>query len=342
MSSKLSGIVQAVAVIAVVQAIVLALRGDARVRPAPLLDERAGRVREVAVHFVPSSDLAHETYRQFFAALPGDVKVYVAVERIEDMEAFTRLTGRTGIPVVIGKPITTWARDRFAAADGVFVVPPEAHEGGAARRNDALVPFELARACGATMRVAPFRFDGGDFCAADGRVIATSTWTARNPERSPEELVKMAEMIFGQPVVYVPDAPEHHVGMAAAPVAPGMILVGDVRWGRRLAPEELDADLTEETARRFDAMAEGLERAGFRVVRIPAVPTLRDFVWVTYTNAIFDGGVVYMPAFGFASLDAEAAKVYRGLGFDVKPVDVSRTFGHGGTLHCLVHVLRRD
>ena len=342
MKKILLAVFQAAVAAVAVHAVVLALRGDGREAPAPALDEQAGRIRAVEVHYAPGSAFAIRTYVEFFRQLPADVTVYVAVEKKEHFEEFVRLTGREAIPLVIGKPITTWARDRFiACADGSVVIPPEPKDVGAERRNDRLVPFALARETGATTRIAPFIFDGGDFCAAYGKIFCSSTWVARNPGRPLDELLRLAEGTFGMPVVYLPVAPRHHVGMVFAPVGGRRFLVGDVRWGRRLAPSGFDADLTEETARAFDAVAEELAAAGFDVSRVPALPTTTEFAWVTYTNGIFEDRTVWMPSFGIAAIDAAAAEVYRGLGFDVRPVDVSGDFRHGGTLHCLVHVVKR-
>lgn len=311
--------------------------------PAPALDEGAGRIREVLLHYAPKATFVRRTYAELLAKLPSDVAVVVAVEKAEDAEAFSREFGREATPVVVGRPITTWSRDRFVACeDGDVVVPCEAHPGAPERRNDALVPCAFASADGRDVRVAPFRFDGGDFLAAGGRLIASCAWARRNPERTSSDLVAAAERLFHEEVVYVPEAPEHHVGMAIAPVGKDHVLVGDARWGARLCPDFADADKSEETARLFDACAERLAAAGFRVDRIPVCPTTTPFVWLTYTNGLHEDGVVYMPTYGCTALDDAAAAVYRSLGYDVRPVDASAVYVHGGTLHCLVHVTRRD
>lgn len=339
----LFAIVQAAVAAAAVHAVVLGLRGDGRVTAPALLDERAGTIREVEVQFAPTSEFVRRTYVEFFRQLPAGVKVFVAVEKREDFDAFVALTGRAATPVVIGKPITTWARDRFVTAgDGSIIVPPEPHRGGPERVNDRLVPLALARALGVPTRNAPFRFDGGDFTRAYGKIFCTSTWAARNPERTVEELVRMAEALFGEPVVFLPEAPKHHVGMVFAPVGNDTFAVGDVRIGTALAPAGLDVDDSAETARLFDSVATQLEHAGFKTVRVPVVVTKRDFVWMTFTNAVFSAQTVYLPSYGVEALDAAAAKAFTELGFDVKPVSVAGTYGHGGTLHCLVHVLKRD
>lgn len=323
----------------------LVFAGRAVLLPAPpqALDERAGRIREVLVHLDPEAQFARPAYESFFRQAPAGLRIWVACERLEDAAELERWTGRRVTPVPIGKRITTWARDRFVAcSDGSLVVPPEPQPGGSARRNDWEVPFALARLRGDQARPATFRFDGGDFLAADGRLFATSTWIGRNPERTAAELLETAVRFFRQPLVVLPEAPAHHIGMALASVGRDRFLVGDVRWGRRLAPASLDVDEREETAGLFDAMAERLAKEGFRVDRIPVAPTRREFVWVTYTNGLFEDGVVYLPTYGLGALDEAAAAVYRSLEYEVRPVDVGRVYEHGGTLHCLVHVLRRD
>ena len=339
----LLAIFQAALAAAAVHAVVLALRGDGREPPAALLDEREGRIAAVEVHFAPSAEFVSRTYVEFFQQLPADVKVYVAVEKIEHFDMFSKLTGRAATPVVMGRPITTWARDRFiTGAGGAIIVPPETHSAGPERSNDRLVPYEVAKALGVAIRVAPFRFDGGDFTRAYGKIFCSSAWAARNPELPLDQLLAMAESLFGEPVVYLPEAPNHHVGMIFAPVGDNTFAVGDVKKGASLSPAGLDVDASEATAAKFDAVAASIEKAGFRVVRVPAVVTKREFVWMTFTNAVFSDKTVYMPVYGETALDEAGTAAFRALGFDVKPVNVAGTYGHGGTLHCLVHVLKRD
>jgi hypothetical protein len=339
----LLAILQAALAAAAVHAVVLALRGDSRPPAAPLLDEHAGRIASVEVHFAPSAEFVNRTYVEFFRQLPAAVKVYVAVEKLEHFEMFSKLTGRAATPVVTGRPITTWARDRFiTGAGGAIIVPPEAHSAGPERSNDRLVPYEVAKALGVPVRVAPFRFDGGDFMRAYGRIFCSSAWAARNPEIPLEQLLTTAESLFGEPVVYLPEAPNHHVGMIFAPVGNHTFAVGDVKRGAALAPATLDVDASDATAAKFDAVAASLEKSGFRVVRVPAVVTKREFAWMTFTNAVFSDKTVYLPVYGEAALDEAGISAFKSFGFDVKPVNVAATYGHGGTLHCLVHVLKRD
>lgn len=341
MSKPLFGVLQAVLLAGLLHAAVTALRPSRPAGPAPLVDEQAGRIREIAIHYAPGSTFADRTWIEFFRQLPADVTVWAAVEKPEHAEELARLTGRRVRPVPVGLPITTWARDRFViAADGALVVPPEPQPGAIERRNDWHAPFALAKRLGVAVRVAPFRFDGGDFCRFDGKIFATRAWAERNPERTPSDLVALARDLFGEDVVYLPVAPRHHVGMVFAPAGKGRFVVGDVRLGASLAPADasIDAALAEE----FDAVAEALAARGYEVVRIPVAPTTKPYAWMTFTNAIFENRVVYMPTYGHGPFDDAAAETYAKLGFEVKRVDVSSVWTNGGTLHCLVHVLRRS
>ena len=44
---------------------------------------------------------------------------------------------------------------------------------------------------------------------------------------------------------------------------------------------------------------------------------------------------------GAEALNAAATEVWRGLGYEVRPVDCTTPYVHVGALHCLVNVLRR-
>ena len=78
--------------------------------------------------------------------------------------------------------------------------------------------------------------------------------------------------------------------------------------------------------------------------------------YITYVNVILDRippnaplntgagkQVVYMSSFqGQDRLNTAATKVWQSLGYEVRPVDCTTVWQKGGTLHCLVNVIRRD
>jgi hypothetical protein len=51
--------------------------------------------------------------------------------------------------------------------------------------------------------------------------------------------------------------------------------------------------------------------------------------------------VVYLPRYRTPELDGAAAAIYRRLGFEVIPIDMSRVFRWGGSLRCIANVMER-
>ena len=77
------------------------------------------------------------------------------------------------------------------------------------------------------------------------------------------------------------------------------------------------------------------------------VPGADGRTYLAYLNVLIDvrGGerIVYMPVFrGAGDLNAAAARVWSGAGYTVRPVDCTDTYVHGGSLRCLVNILRRE
>ena len=187
---------------------------------------------------------------------------------------------------------------------------------------------------------------------------------ARNAARgldSPARLARALERLFHASVTVLGerpgDVPRHHLSMYLAPLDRGLVLVGDPRQGRSIvgdgftpgerSPETgrpLVADFSEEMVARHDRAAADLAAAGFRVVRIPTVP-FDDKTYLAYTNGVFEvrGGrrIAWMPVFGIPALDRAAAAVYRGQGWEVRPVPGRAAFPYHGTIGCLVNVLGR-
>lgn len=232
-----------------------------------------------------------------------------------------------------------------------------------------MVPADLSERSGGRWRrvIAPLVFDGGDFAAAGSSVLAGWTLMAKNPDLAAagkREAERFLSSLAGRPVLLLGDedaeVPEHHVNMFAIPLDDRRALVGDPRLAAsrlggeetargRLAAAGIDADFSRETAERFDRAAEELAARGFGVSRVPAVPLAGRRAYgphVTYTNALVetfpDGRKrVYLPAFGIDDLDRIAAETWERLGFEVRSVDVGPVFLGGGTLDCLVGVVRR-
>jgi hypothetical protein len=334
--------------------------------PLTALPDDRGAFAEVVLHAEPSSlDAVRPTYEDLLRALAPSTRVTLAVpDEAAERRVREALAGATGDParlrvVRAGKPITTWSRDRYTLLEGtgrrpVLLVPPRIGAAGPARANDWEVPFLLAKEASGEVRVAPFHFDGGDLLVTRERVYATAALLAKNvgitvPDRA--ALLRLLERTLGRPALILgeraEEVPDHHICMILTPLPDGRVAVGDVRegaaWARRLAIP--DADASDATARRFDAVAAALERAGVGVVRVPLVPLRAPRVYVTYQNGIIEerGGAshLYMPTYGHDALDRHAARAFEAAGFVVHAVRAEGIFRDQGSVRCLVNVLAR-
>jgi hypothetical protein len=320
-------------------------------------------------------------YSHLFAQLEPHTTVHVAVEgraALDDLMAHLDRAGRPIRPflqpLIVGREISGWSKDRFAAwrprraGPSLLLVPPPPTEATPARVGDWHVPGELAGTCPhrfARLQL-PLRFDGGDFAAADSLVLAGPRLLATNPhlaEGGRRSASAVLSKLAGRRVVLLGGRegllPEHHVNMFALPLGEGRALVGDVRLAVRLLEgqsaararlRELGAalDLSDECANRFDRAARILETEGLDVTRVPVLASAGPLAYrpcVTYTNAFIEelhsGPAVYLPSYGLPELDAAARDVYRRLGFETRPVPVGRIWLRGGSLDCLVGVLTR-
>jgi len=359
----------------VVASVVLVMIAGAVVRPEAtryrlVPEDASGRLRRIAIHYVPAMDgRAMPVWRDLFAQLPGDVRVEVAVARREDFDRFVgalRAVDIAGLErfraVVVGRPLTTWSRDRMAALDGPsggrVLVPPRVASASAGRAGDAEAPYAFAREVyQARPQLAELVFEGGDLAASDRYLFADANLIGRNFGRRDATrgyLQGALERTFSQQVVWLGDAPgeipEHHIMMYMVPLDDRAVLVGDVGLGRQLGGHdldglELDADEALHAAR-FDRAAALLAARGFRVTRVPVVVLAGAGSYVTYTNALFDrdaaGPVVYLPTYALPALDGAATRLYESLGYRVVPIDVSTIYELNGSLGCLVNVMGRD
>ena len=340
--------------------------------PLEIVPDTGGAFQHLVVHFDPraEADVA-PTYRDLFRAVQPTVRFSVLVHRAPHFTRFQALLRAWRIPrperfepVVVGRSITTWSRDRYTLLTQgrrrVLLVRARPHHAIAARQNDWYAPLALARALGASTRVeiAPLVFDGGDLIATDRFVFATALLLDRNRESplgDPDRLRAWLREHTGRDVVLLgsrpQDVPPHHIGMFLTPLGRGTLLVGDPHAGLALLPSSaklpLPVDLRPHTLRRFQRIAEAAKEAGFRVLPIPLVPLSDGVTYVTYNNAVLerraDGHLhAYVPQFGLPALDAAGRGAYERQGVVVHPIDVSRIYRHNGTVRCLVNVLRRS
>ena len=311
---------------------------------------------DVRINFVVADDLS-EAQRQALLEWLGRIR--------RTLPARVHLVPSPG-------PITTWSKDRALVTQPVpdgaawLVAPAEPGPDWKERHGDWLTVESLARASGGRFerRVAPFDFDAGDFAIANGRIIVDTNLVEKNRHRGITDAASLARRLeawFEAPVVVLGsspgDTPRHHLSMSMTPLYDDVVLVGDPLTARGLVGEgfrpgprstetrqPLQADFSEATLRRFETVAAELRRHGFRVERVPNVP-LEDKTYLTYTNGEYetrDGRrIAYVPAYGIEELDRAARLVYSRLGWEVRPIRVSRVYPLHGTIGCLVNVLAR-
>ncbi len=335
--------------------------------PAPMLSECDGAIRSIVIQYVSGADFAIPVYRDFLTQLHPDVTVYAVCP---DLAAFDELSRQLGglshrlTPLLVGHEMTAWSRDRWVAlrpaSDGFTHLLYPRQESGAeiwpARAGDGRLAEDLAKALHATVSAeeSGLYFDGGDLIADDHTVFVTPDVIWRNVEqtvKSTDELGARLSRTLGRPVVLLEEAPRHHAGMFMMMAGDRTVLVADPSLGREhltaSLPELPDgADFTPGTQRLYDAVAEKVAAAGYRVVRIPVIPSCDGKTFLTYVNVIIDRRdgqkIVYMPVYrGAESLNDAAEAVWQGLGYEVRRVDCTSTYRYFGNLHCLVNVLEK-
>jgi N-dimethylarginine dimethylaminohydrolase len=335
-----------------------ALFRDAPQGHGPLLPDSDGALEEIVIQYVPdAAETVATAYREFLGALPATVTVRVVCP---DRKAFDDLARRVGAvacglePVLAGHAMTTWARDRWLAlsrrgGEGALLLCPAVEAGEEvwpARAGDRRIGEDLASALPhVRARRSGLVFDGGDF-VADGETVFVSPRVARrNPGLTSAELHRRLSRMLEREIVLLGDAPNHHAGMYLMTVGRRTALVGDPSLARGIVGDDApnDPDWSIATQAEFDAVAETVAGAGYRVVRIPVVPGRDGRTWLTGVNVILDGRTVHLPVFrGAERFNRASADVWRSLGFTVRPVDCTETYRHFGSLRCLVNVLRRS
>jgi hypothetical protein len=357
-----------VASVIILQVAGLAL-GHARTTTRLVAESASAPLGKVAIHYAPAADrVANGVWKQLFAVLPASVDVEVEIAAAADYDRFMRVIHpphpERFHPVVVGAPITTWSRDRYAAlvddsGAGSILAPPRIETPFVGRAGDARSPGAISRALyGREPHIANIVFEGGDLAATPRFIFADVNLAARNLGRADADRGSIERELrrrFAQQIIWlgneVGDVPRHHIMMYMVPLDDTTIAVGDVRAGAVLYAADpmrtpiplgdLDAE-----ARRFDRAAALLVAKGFRVVRVPALVLEGAGSYVTYTNALFDRRadgtrVVYLPTYDQPALDHAARAFYLSQGFDVRPIDVAPIYQLNGSLGCLVNVLAR-
>ncbi len=280
-----------------------------------------------------------------------------------------------------GREITVWARDRFVVKSTkdnlrkrIVVLPNLPRSECNDRLNDKQVPVIIAEANGTSVEARESRlfFEGGNIVTSD-KYLFTGYSTVMDPKLpSDDDVIRLLGDEFGRKVIVVgtlnTPEPNGHIDMYLTPISDKVVLLGDPTLAKNiLVPEceeheaeetqlveeesseedyylEKESVPTEEVLRSYDLVKKQLERKGFKVERIPIVHDEHGCA-ITYNNVLMEARngkrIVYMPVYGIEKLDAVATKKFQSLGFEVRPVDVSRIYRFGGTLRCVTNVLAR-
>jgi hypothetical protein len=307
---------------------------------------------------------------------PARPALHALLTRIDPTGA---LEARTTVVESKG-PISIWSKDRALVMQGAspgdrtgLLIPMPPDPKWTERANDWRTLASVASQNDGRyyVRELPLYFDAGDFAVTGDDVLVDVNLFTRNASRgvgSPAALKELLGKLFTHNVVLLGDAdgdvPRHHMSMYMTPVGDRTVLVGDPRLaqpivGATYVPGEasvdtgvpLRADFSDAVLARYDRAAALLEKAGYRVVRIPTV-AFDDKTYFAYTNGVYETRgtrkIAWVPQYAkddsdgaVRALDDAARKAYEDLGWEVRPVHVRAAYPYHGTIGCLANVLSR-
>lgn len=319
-------------VVGAFSAIVIAIHGgaagtvDTKPRSPRLLPEAEGRIAEVIMHVAPSfRAVVWDTYRDFWAAIAGDVQLHLVADEsldsaerrafIGEIEKVNPGLAARATWISARGPITTWSKDRALVSEPVMGspaklwVPAQPERYWVQRRNDWGTVAAIEAALGGRFErvIANFDFDAGDFAVTGRHIIVGANLLAKNARRNipnSEALRRRLAAWLDYPVLVLGDRPEdvpdHHLAMTMTPLDGSTVLVGDPRLAERIVgqgfrPGEASretgnpfvSDFSDASLSRFERLASDLTSAGYTVIRIPNVP-LDAKTYITYTNGIYE------------------------------------------------------
>jgi hypothetical protein len=341
--------------------------------PGELMPENSGKLEDLVMHYTAGAyPIVGQAYSDFLSRLDSTVKVRMLVP---ELSAFQELIAKLPKlncklePLVTHFEITPWSRDRWLALSDsppstlLFPKTEKLADVWPARAGDGKVASLLAaRLPLLEAHRSMLYFDGGDFMPDGKNVFVTPSVAALNIQKSvvnEGELLSALTQLLKKKVILLKHAPDHHAGMFMMMAKDHTVLVSDPALGARLlkdSPMEpgliskllpMGMDTSTETQVLYDEAANLISQHGYRVLRVPSLHGLKSRVYISYVNVIQDfstaGAVVYLPTFqGLSVLNEAASKIWSGLGYEVRPVDASNLYQHGGTIHCLVNVLKRS
>lgn len=335
--------------------------------------EGQAAIEELLLHFDPVvAGSAFPAVRDLLRAVPAEVQVRLAVENENQVAAARFWVQDLGLNdriryVVAGRTLTPWARDRMVPvqvpAGTLFLSPPEDHV-DADRWGDVLAARALSEVSADTNHArVPLVFEGGNLLFTRERVLFTrSLLTANQVQDDIDEasILERMRAFFGRkplPLGRSHDLPHDHLDMFLTVVDDRTVLLGDPKEAEQflidVTMHGLDAGLLPQHDRwtvqgqrakipAYDSIKDELQRAGFRVLRVPILHGAEAML--TWNNALLElrgkERRAYVPVHGLPRLDARALRAFEAAGCRTFPIDVSRIAPLGGTIRCLTNVTR--
>jgi hypothetical protein len=343
-----------------------------------VIPDTEGAIAEIALHYDPElAEWLAPAYQTLLSALPADVRFQVVCPSAHAVREFNerwgaaeRRKGRTIWVVDANRPITIWVRDRRIARQsltGCFaapsVVPRPFLECTQHGRNDlTLGRFLAQRGFVPGVVETLLRIEGGNVVSNQRHAFIGRNVFADNLALGKNVVKARVTALLGRPALFVGTeadrTPWPHVDMYLTPIDDHTVLVAGSAAGKQLRPADVSVarllmrgqatagpGVYDTGQGEFDAIARQLLAEGYRVVRLPAVVDPERVWMITYNNVLTERRngrhIVYMPVYHVAELDAAAEAVYRSLGCEVRPVDVSQIFRFGGAVRCLANVVER-
>lgn len=342
-----------------------------------VIPDTHGAIAEILLHYDPDVALELEpVYRDLFEALPDNVRVTVLCPTAAAADDFISswdsvLEGRVAYVINVGLPISIWARDRCIARQsldlrniGATFVPVASWQYEPEKSNDLLLQDILHEArLAPTVMNSPLHVEGGNVVSNMRHVFFGSNLLSENSELPESRLAVELSRLLGRAYLSVGDesgkVPWCHIDMYLTPISEDAVLVASPRFaltllsaddacedGTECCDDLLGSVCTSDTLQnQFDSVAALMQRNGYTVYRLPAIANVSDQWMITYNNILLDQHngqrVAYIPIYDIPLLDRTALAIYRGLGFEVRTVDVSEIYERGGALRCIANVTRR-
>ena len=187
-------------------------RGDNRPITRLVAEDASAPLSRIAIHYSPGNDaVALPVWKQLFAALPPGVTIDVEVESRADFDRLVAKMTSAKVahldrlhPVIVGAPITTWSRDRYAAlvddaGRGSILAPPKIETPFRRRAGDAESPGAISRALyDREPRVSSIVFEGGDLAATPTLVFVDVNLANRNLGRTDASRTSIEHELHGR------------------------------------------------------------------------------------------------------------------------------------------------